>query len=176
MGVNTHWRRWLSQAPLRSLWRDCNGSSIQYISSVGHGKNRPTMPLDKIVSACWLFIHRLSPLKWQRRWWKRDCNGSSIQNISSVGHGKNRPTMPLDKIVSACWLFIHRLSPLKWQRRWWKRPIVQVKSHTIFGAIRRKQIISVLRTTHKMSISCHMIDCCFSANILKGTSNLTSRI
>ena len=27
---------------------------------------------------------------------------------------------------------------------------------------------------HKMSISCHKINCCLSANILKGTSNLTS--
>ena len=69
--------------------------------------------------------------------------------------------------MSACWLFIHGLSPPKWQGGWRHWPIVQVKSHTIFGAIRREQIIWVLWMAHKMSISCHKINCCLLANILK---------
>ena len=39
-----------------------------------------------------------------------------------------------------------------------------------------KKIIWVLWMAHKMFISCHKINCCLSANILKGTSNLTSHI
>ena len=90
-------------------------------------------------------------------------------------HGWNRPTKPLDKSVSP--LDIHsQIIPTKmagWWRHW---PFVQVKSHTIFYAIRREQIIWVLWMARKMSISCHKINCCLSANILKGTSNITSHI
>ena len=64
--------------------------------------------------------------------------------------------------MSACWLFIHKLFPPKWQGGWRHWPIVQVKSHTSFGAIRREQIIWVLWMAHKMSISCHKINCCLS--------------
>ena len=90
-------------------------------------------------------------------------------------HGWNRPTMPLDKSVSL--LAIHsQIISTKWQDGLRHRPIVQVKSHTIFGAIRREKIIWVLWMAYKMSISCHEFYCCLSTTILKWTSNHTSQV
>ena len=90
--------------------------------------------------------------------WLKPANDATRQDCQPVG------------------LFIHRLSPPKWQGRCRHWPFVQVKSHTIFGAIRREHIIWLLWMTHKISSSCHKIDRCLSAKTLKGTSSFTSHI
>ena len=63
--------------------------------------------------------------------------------------------------MSACSLFIHRLSPLNWHSglRFWH--MVQVKSHTIFGAITKEQIVWVTVYPKKYAHGfCFAVLCC----------------
>ena len=58
---------------------------------------------------------------------------------------------------------------------WWHYPVLHVKSHTISGAIWGNKSLAFWMA-HKISIYCHNINFCLSANIHKGTPNLTSCI
>ena len=48
--------------------------------------------------------------------------------------------------------------------------------YNIFGSIGREKIIWFLWMAHKISISCHKINCCSSVIILKGTSNISPAV
>ena len=119
------------KSPSRSKWRGTSqNSSLIQVTRDGTAEDKPG---DGHIKVCRSILNQLETKL--EMWWSMSFQTRLIY-AQWQKHGWNRPTMPLDR-VSACWLFIHRLSPPKLQGGWRHWPNLQVKSHTILGAIRR---------------------------------------